>query len=93
MGRYKLILGKEAQTHLLKIKKSGNKSDMKKVEKIFEELKDHPEAGTGNPEKLKHSLSGFWSRRLNKKDRIIYKIDDIEIVVLVVSASGHYFEK
>lgn len=93
MVRYKLIIGTEAQAHLLQIKKSGNKADIKKIEKIFEELQEHPETGVGQPERLKYSLLGFWSRRLNQKDRIIYKIDNLEIVVMVVSAKGHYSDK
>ena len=32
--------------------------------------------GTGKPEQLKHNLSGFWSRRISQKDRLIYKFDD-----------------
>lgn len=93
MGRYKLIIGKRAQEHLSMIKKSGNKSDMTKVEKIFEELQNNPEIGIGNPEKLKYELIGFWSRRLNSKDRIIYKIDELNVIVMIVSAKGHYSDK
>ncbi|AJH15547.1 plasmid stabilization protein [Myroides profundi] len=75
------------------IKRSGNKSDITKIENIFEELQSNPEVGIGNPEKLKHELSGFWSRRLNSKDRIIYKIDELSVIVMIVSAKGHYFDK
>jgi toxin YoeB len=51
----------------------------------------NPTIGSGNPEQLKHHLSGFWSRRINKKDRIIYEIiEEPENLVVVVSALGHY---
>lgn len=93
MGRYRLIIGNEAKADLIKIKKSGNKSDMKKIEKIFEELQSHPEFGIGQPEELKYQLQGFWSRRLNQKDRVIYKINKAEILVMVVSIKGHYLDK
>ncbi|MEZ4916938.1 MAG: Txe/YoeB family addiction module toxin [Chitinophagales bacterium] len=53
----------------------------------------HPCEGIGKPELLKYSLKGFWSRRINKKDRIIYKIEDEKVLVYVVSAKGHYFDK
>lgn len=56
-----------------KITKSGNKSDKNKLENILEELKSHPFSGSGQPEQLKHNLSGFWSRRINKKDRLIIR--------------------
>jgi toxin YoeB len=58
---------------------------------ILEELKTHPTTGIGNPEQLKYDLSGKWSRRINKKDRIIYEIiEEPERLVVVVSALGHY---
>jgi toxin YoeB len=57
---------------------------------ILLELENHPTTGTGKPELLKHELSGYWSRRLNKKDRIIYQILEDEVIVVVVSALGHY---
>jgi toxin YoeB len=64
---------------------------MKKLNIILEELEIHPQTGTGNPEQLKHQLSGFWSRRINKKDRLIYEIiEEPEKLVVVVSALGHY---
>lgn len=48
---------------------------------------------TGHPEKLKHDLEGFWSRRINKKHRLIYQIEDEIITVIVVSAYSHYGDK
>lgn len=84
-------LKETAKKDLLKIHKARNKSTINKLEKIFKELSDHPTYGTGNPEKLKHQLSGFWSRRLNKKDRLIYEIiEEPKSIVVVVSALGHY---
>jgi toxin YoeB len=47
-----------------------------------------PGAGLGNPEALNHSLTGFWSRRLSQKDRLIYKYDDTAIYIFAVG--GHY---
>ncbi|WP_221393380.1 Txe/YoeB family addiction module toxin [Dyadobacter sp. NIV53] len=73
--------------------KSGNKADIKKVEVIFLELEEHQEIGPGNPEQLKYELSGFWSRRINPKDRLVYKIDNLEVIVTILSAKGHYSDK
>ncbi|EDZ68111.1 conserved hypothetical protein [Nitrosococcus oceani AFC27] len=42
----------------------------------------------GKPEQLKHSLSGLWSRRLSRKDRIVYKFDDKYIYIFAIG--GHY---
>jgi toxin YoeB len=93
MGRYSIDVEKKARRQLAEIHKSGNKSDIKKLEVIFAELTEHPETGTGNPEQLKYELSGFWSRRINSKDRLVYKINDLQIVVTVVSAKGHYSDR
>jgi len=93
MGEYKVIISERAQKDLLTIQKSGDRSSIKKVEKIISELYIHPETGSGNPEKLKFELSGLWSRRINQKDRIIYKIEDEVITVTIISALGHYGDK
>ena len=48
-------------------KKSGNKSVLKKLERLFNELREHPTTGTGHPKLLKGELEGLYSRRINKK--------------------------
>ena len=93
MGKYTLEISFKARKELRLIYKSGNKSDIRKVEEIFLELSDTPYEGTGNPEALKYELAGYWSRRINKKDRIIYKVYEKRVIVLIVSAIGHYGDK
>jgi len=93
MGKFRVIVSAKAQKDLLAIHKSGDKASIKKVEQIFAELAIHPESGTGKPEKLKFDLIGYWSRRINKKDRLIYLIENNIITVTVVSALGHYENK
>lgn len=73
--------------------KSGNKANIKRIEKILEELTQTPFEGTGDPEALKHELTGFWSREINKKDRLIYKVEEEIVTVFVISAMGHYSDK
>lgn len=93
MGRYSIEISKEALADLLKIKKSGKKADISKIERIFLELEIHPTTGIGKPEKLKYKEVNIWSRQLNKKDRLIYEIIDHEVVVIIISALGHYNDK
>ena len=88
--KYRINFTKRADSHVKIILKSGNKADISKFFKIIEELEKHPSTGIGNPEQLKYELSGFWSRRLNQKDRLIYQILEEEVIVIVVSALGHY---
>lgn len=93
MGRYTIEISKEALADLLKIKKSGKKTDVSKIEKIFIELETHPTIGICKPEKLKYKEINVWSRQINKKDRLIYEIIDYEVVVIIISALGHYSDK
>ena len=51
-------------------------------------LRGDPRLGLGKPEALKHNLTGFWSRRLSQKDRVIYKFDDTHIHIFAIG--GHY---
>jgi toxin YoeB len=60
---------------------------------FLSELSEHPKTGTGHPEQLKGLPEGRWSRRLSKKHRLIYRIYEREVVVLVISAYGHYDDK
>lgn len=93
MGKFKVIVSDQAKKDFLQIQKSGDKASIKKVEQIIAELYIHPETGTGKPERLKFDLSGYWSRRINRKDRLIYFIENDTITVTVISAVGHYDDK
>jgi toxin YoeB len=70
------------------LKKSGNKQAIKKIKELLESISHDPFKGIGQPEPLKRSLSGTWSRRINKEHRLIYEMD--EEVVNVLSLKGHY---
>lgn len=93
MGKYSIILEKSAQKELQLHYKNGNKASTRRIEQIILELSNHPETGIGNPERLKFELFGYWSRRINKKDRMIYRIDENIITVTIITAMGHYFDK
>ncbi len=93
MGKYTVEISTRARKELQIHRRSGSKSDTRKIEQIFLELSNTPYEGTGNPEPLKYKMSKYWSRRINKKDRIIYRVFEDKVVVLVVSAIGHYGDK
>jgi toxin YoeB len=90
MGKYIVEISSKARKELLIHYKSGNKSDIRKIEQIFLEITENPYEGTGKPEPLKYDLSGYWSRRINQRDRIIYRVFEGRVLVLVISAIGHY---
>ncbi|MFT4204465.1 MAG: Txe/YoeB family addiction module toxin [Chitinophagaceae bacterium] len=71
-------------------KKSGNKSIQKKISELLDDIELHPFTGIGQPEALKHELSGKWSRRINKEHRLVYEIDEINDYVFIHSLKGHY---
>ena len=68
--------------------KIGNKAVLKKIANLVQAIKNELYTGIGKPEKLKHDLTGTWSRRINHEHRIIYEIVDEK--VLILSAKGHY---
>ena len=55
---------------------------------LKELLRGDPASGIGKPEALRHNLSGFWSRRISPKDRVIYKFDDEYVYIFAIG--GHY---
>ncbi len=67
------------------------RTDRKILVRIFELLRHiqrDPFAGIGKPEPLRHGLKRLWSRRINQEHRLIYSVDDEEI--LIVSCRFHY---
>lgn len=55
---------------------------------LKEMLRSDPSKGPGKPEQLRHSLAGFWSKRISQKDRLIYKFNDKYIYIFAIG--GHY---
>ncbi|MDH1882492.1 Txe/YoeB family addiction module toxin [Empedobacter sp. GD03797] len=89
---YNIDFTNYALEDLGKLKKSEPKA-FKKVAKLIEELRIHPEKGTGHPKPLGGNRVGEWSRKITDKHRLIYTIDNDQVIVLVISAYGHYDDK
>lgn len=69
-------------------------NDSKKAKKIIsliQEVRRTPFVGRGKPEPLKHKLAGCWSRRIDKKHRLVYEIRKNEIKIL--ACRYHYNDK
>ena len=81
-----------ANKGLAKLLKSDPKA-FKKALTFIDELKEHPTTGTGHPEPLKGQPENRWSRRISQKHRLVYRIFETEVVVLVISSYGHYDDK
>ena len=91
--KYEIIYSPEAEDDLRKHAKAGNKILLKKISKLLQELENHPETGTGKPEKLKYKQIDYWSRRIDDKHRMEYIIDKDVVNVLLISLWGHYGDK
>ena len=90
---YILKLTTDAIEDIEYLKKAGDKATLKKLSVMLEELAEHPRTGTGQPEELKHNFSGCWSRRISAKHRLVYRIEDEQVTVIILYASGHYKDK
>ena len=72
------------------LRKAGNISLLKKLANILRELVEHPTTGTGKPKQLSGDRVRQWSRRISSKHRLVYMIDNENVVVLLLSAYRHY---
>lgn len=89
---YEVRFTPEANSGLAKLAVSEPKA-FRKALTLLDELKVHPRTGTGKPEPLSGDRGRQWSRRITKKHRLVYEIHDTEIVVLILTAYGHYDDK
>lgn len=89
---YRIQYREQAEKDLVHLAINEPKA-LKKAQRLIEELKEHPRTRTGHPEQLWGDLSGKWSRQITKKHRLIYEIFDTEVVIIVLSAYGHYGDK
>lgn len=74
-------------------RQSGNERSMRKITKLLSAILKDYKSGIGQPEQLKHNLSGFWSRRIDKKNRLVYYVFEDEQLITIMSLRGHYSEK
>lgn len=65
-----------------------DKKTLKRINKLIKEIERTPFEGMGKPEPLKFNWAGYWSRRINDVDRIIYSVE--EDTLNIVACKGHY---
>jgi toxin YoeB len=93
MKKYELKFSPDFEKDKEKLIKSGDIQVLRKLAALLRELVKHPTTGTGKPEPLSGDRAGQWSRRISQKHRLIYMIDNEKVVVLLLSAYGHYGDK
>lgn len=65
-----------------------DKKTLKRINKLITDCMRTPFEGIGKPEPLKENLSGFWSRRIDEANRLVYAVDDNYLTV--ISCRYHY---
>jgi len=68
--------------------KTGNKIILKKIVKLIKVTLETPFEGIGKPEPLKFDFSGYWSRRINKQHRFVYRLEKQKLIIF--SLKDHY---
>lgn len=67
---------------------SQDKKTLKRINALLIDTKRQPFDGIGKPEPLRENLSGFWSRRIDDTNRLVYAVDDSHITI--ISCRYHY---
>ena len=65
-----------------------DKKLLKRINTLIRDTMRDPFDGLGDPEPLKHDLSGYWSRRVNREHRLVYKVENSTLIV--VQCRYHY---
>ena len=76
----KLIFSSRAWDNYLYWQKT-DKTMLKRINILIKEIQRNPFEGIGKPEPLKHSLTGYWSRRINDEHRIVYKVTNDSLFI------------
>ena len=67
---------------------STNPKTLKRINSLIKETTRNPYTGIGKPEGLKHMLSGYWSRRVDQQNRMVYKVEEDSL--LIIQLRYHY---
>lgn len=67
---------------------SEDKKTLKKINRLIKDIKGNPYTGLGKPEPLKYELSGYWSRRIDDYNRLVYKVENNEL--RIAQCKTHY---
>lgn len=68
-----------------------DKKTLKRINQLIKDIERNGHSGLGKPEPLKGNLSGFWSRRIDERNRLVYRIAGDEIQI--IQCRTHYGEK
>ncbi len=89
---YKIIWSPESLRQIKRLRKKSNAKDAEKyilrIANLIKNIQSNPFKGIGKPEHLKYKIPPCWSKRINLKDRLIYRVTENRIEI--ISILGHY---
>ena len=65
-----------------------DRSMVKRINELIKDIQRTPYEGKGKPKSLKYDLTGFWSRRIDREHRLVYRIEENEL--FIYSCKFHY---
>ena len=66
-----------------------DKKSLKRINELIKDIeRNGPASGNGKPEPLKHELQGFWSRRIDEVNRLVYRVSENKLEI--IQCKGHY---
>jgi len=68
-----------------------DKRTLKRINQLIQDIIRNGYDGIGKPEPLKHEFQGFWSRRIDEYNRIVYRIENEQIII--IQCGSHYQNK
>jgi toxin YoeB len=67
---------------------TNDKTTLRRVNRLLEDVLRHPTEGIGKPEPLRHAMEGCWSRRIDEEHRLVYVVENDDVIIL--QARFHY---
>jgi toxin YoeB len=86
---YQIVFSDDAKKDLKELYRKAPWA-VAKLSRLLEEIREHPRTGTGQVEQLKGYDGNIYSRRITREHRLVYRIYEAVVEVLVLSAFGHY---
>lgn len=65
-----------------------DRKTLRRINDLIQATQRDPFTGVGKPEPLKHSLAGCWSRRIDETNRLVYMVNEVELIF--ISCRFHY---
>ncbi len=87
--RYSVKLTSVAEEHMRFWQLNDDKT-LNRIFALLDNMQETPYTGIGQPEALRHKLSGKYSRRIDKKNRLVYSVDEEAQLITIYQLRYHY---